>query len=234
MSIYDNLDTWPTDTLLAREQLWSPKGSTVGGDPSVSGLNRRSRTDGGGWWQCDMSDFFLRKKKELMFARALIARADGGVTLFNVPASEARFAPWPGGVAPARVAYADDVTFDDGSEFGTSGGIVATIVNSAALRATQLRIHVTNGAALIGGEAFTVHHPNKGYRLYLIVRLTVVSAGVYDIEIRTPLREAVSAGDAIDFNNPKCVMKLLNAEDAMQAIRLNRFSDLTLQFQEAF
>lgn len=236
MSIYDNLDTWPIDLLIASDNRWAIKGNTVTSDASLSGLKRFTRTDGGGWWACEMSGVKLWSPEDIKLARALIARADGGAAMFDVPACECAFAPWPGGIVAALVPHTDGTTFDDGSEYLPSV-IDIVLEDDAALRATTIKVRINAGADLLGGEAFSLVHPNMGKRIYQGCGVTPVTDGtddLYWVDIRTPLREAATAGAALDFENPSCVMRLVNAEDAMEAISLNRFSGLSLQFQEAF
>ncbi len=227
-----SLDTWPIDIL-------SPKGgrgwylSNVAnpGDTSAEGLNRFAVTDGGGGWMCEMS-VDCKTIDKLRVARLMVDRQDGGAGMVIVPDIDVGVAPFPTGGVSGLVPFDDGATFSDTAEFYSVAITASVGAGGAALRATTMALTATAMATLKGGEPFSVVHPTQGKRRYSIVRVNDDGT----IEFRPPLREAVSEGDALLFD-PKdvgCVMRLVNAKDALAGLNPPFFMTVNLVFQEAF
>ena len=201
------------------ETKWGLKGVTNPGDTSVGGLNRVTRTDGGGFWVCTMSGIWMNTPAQIKYLRVMEGVMNGGASPIVVPALEVAFANWPGAI-PANPF--------------TPGVIVMDLDADAALRQPFIYIHVTAGAPLAGGERLSITHATLGKRLYTIVAAGAPSSGVQACSIQPPLREATIATTAIDAHNPGCVMRLMNPEDTFDSLNQTRTANVTLQFQENF
>jgi hypothetical protein len=94
----------------------------------------------------------------------------------------------------------------------------------AALRAASLQIIVDQGAALEGGEKFSI-----GERAYRVVRPTAEDT----FQIQPPLRAAAANDDAIEFDWPvvRCRMA---SDDFEGALSLGRVSQKSITFVESF
>jgi hypothetical protein len=86
-----------------------------------------------------------------------------------------------------------------------AGAAVVATIGAAAARSTTVALTVVSGGrALRPGDQFSPTHAAWGLRMYRIVE--DLGAGAF--KIRPPLREAVTAGQAVDFNEPGVVMRL--------------------------
>lgn len=221
------MDYWPRQLFPAAEVRWHLQNRVIGGGMPVVGPARMTGTDGGGLWVCEMTGIWLRKREQIMAARALDAIMDGGLQSIVVGSCEARFARWA--VSSESVPHSDGSPFSDDA-FYAGASPTGLVSADAALRTTTLILDMPDGVSLIGGEAISIVHPIKGPRRYTIAR--VGDAGA--VTVRPPLREAVTAGTAVDFSTGACVMRLANADDFFSAIRMGRFADLSPVFVEAF
>lgn len=190
-------DVFPTADLFDPEtEAWKLRGVTIGGGVSVGGSAQLSRTDGGGLWTCEQTGIEIYTPEQLLAASALDMQMDGGSVPIVVPCFNWPLRPVPAGV-DWRVAIA--------------------LIEDAALRATTLTVVLTVGSPLIGGEPFSITGPVHGKRLYRVhsqVSPPVTTGGVttQTVRIRPPTREAITAGTALDFERPGCVMRLTNPD----------------------
>lgn len=221
------LDTWPIHLFWPSAMRWRRVSVTSGGGQGANGLMRIVRTDGGGRWRCEMTVPLLRIP-DIKAARAIIEEQDGGAAQILVPFFPDAEAPYPLGMPAPLVTHSDGSTFDDETMY-QSGAIEVTLAQAAALRATTVYPDVVASGLIGGGEMFSIDHPIYGEHLYCITRL--LDDGGW--RIRPPLRWATDADTPINFDNPKCVMRLINAEEAMEEIRPPYISSLTLVFEES-
>ena len=215
------MDTYPLAALPPRDVEWSPIAQTRGGGQSLSGLAQLTRLDGGGFWMCRYIQVPTPTPSAIEAHAALEARLDGGAAPIIVPRP----------ITPKRMedaTFSDGATFADRSDF-TAPSCIVTAAEAAALRATTLRVTVSAGEL---GAYFTIEHPTMGPRYYAIGRRALVSGTTYDLTIRTPLREAVSAGEALDFDTPRCVMRLADPESMKLKLDFNRWGFFSPLFVE--
>jgi len=220
------MDYWPGALFPAREVRWRLQNRVIGGGLPVIGPARASGTIGAGLWVCEMSGIFLHRREQLMAARALDMILDGGLTPIVVGSCEAAFVPWARPTDP--VPHSDGAPFSD-TTFYAGSAPVGTVLADAPLRETRLRLTLPSSAALEGGEVFSIQHPTKGERRYIVSRINGDQA-----TFRPELREAVAAGTEVHFHNPGCVMRLANPDEFFTAIRSSRTAELSPIFVEAF
>lgn len=191
---------FPTDTASGglfdpETEHWRLVGVTINGGVSVGGSSSLSRTDGGGLWTCAQAGIEIWTRAQLLAASALDMQLDGGASPIVVPCFAFPLRPVP-----------------EGSDWGVS----TSLTDPAALRATTLELIHTTGAPLIGGEPFSITHPTHGKRFYKVHSVdaadTSGGAVTQTVRIRPPLREATTAGTALDFDTPGCVMRLANPD----------------------
>lgn len=203
---------WPRALMAPETEGWRRRGVTVSPGMGASGISRRSRTDGGGLWVCEMTAIELWTPQQLHLAAAMELQLEVGITPIIVPRFAHHLAPLPEGATLNPTSpHSDGTPFSDGSLY-VGQGIEATTAASAALRATTLQITLTAIAALLGGEPFSIVHPTKGKRLYGIASIQAIEDGVATVTIKPPLREATPAGTNLDFDDPGCVMTLANED----------------------
>lgn len=218
------MDLWPSDLLSPGSENWRLQGVALSGGFTVGGNTKLTRTDGGGLWVGEQT-FLFHSREQIKAARAIEAGLDGGAGQIVAWSYEEPFAPL--GLSISSVPHSDGTSFSDGSEYlSVPYGAVTTA--SAALRATSMSVTLIAGD-LQAGERFSIIHPTKGWRRYVISR-------VVDnvITFRPPLREAVGSGTELDFLRVGCVCRLANPDEFMGALDGNHMTPATARWVEAF
>jgi hypothetical protein len=198
----------PWNRLVEGDHDWNITGNTMGaGQTTVASVDVRS--DGGGFWMASLNNSRLRDASDTRLWRAIRQVINGGVTPLIVPCRDTAFAPFPAGFPGDSVPHSDDSFFDDGAGY-YQPLIDVTNSGGAALRATSMVVDLNDCADLQGGEVFSIQHSTFNWRLYEIA--TVDQTGsVATITFNPPLREAVADGERLEFDRPRCTMKLVNA-----------------------
>jgi hypothetical protein len=196
-------------------------GHVLDGGTALSGIIDQVEPDGGGYLQADFSNGTARTKVAGNAWR-VISDADAGEAFIVLLCAERRFQPVG---AVATVTHSDDTPFDDDTPYESGSADYETTVD-AALRATTLQISGTSTTPLIGGELFSIQHANWGWRAY-----RVRSIDGDTITFRPPLREAVAAGTALEFDTPRCQMMLTGAT-ADNTTDMGRFTSCAASFTE--
>ena len=234
---------FPRLLLREREHSWNLSGVAVTPGVTVDSTATYIRSDGGGFWLCAMRDVSLsapgrgreRQRVSTLLWRAVRHVCDGGVNNIVVWRNDALFIPYPAGVARAiTVPHSDGSTFSDGSEY-YQPAIDIICDGGADLRATSMDIQINQAAALIGGESFSVFHAGAGWRLYEIGTVTYDDddEALATITFRPPLREAVVHGDQLEFDRPRCVMRLASPNSMDLTVRPWTFNSASVDFVEA-
>lgn len=225
----------PPSLMRERSASWSVMGSTVGPGQSATGAFYVGRIDGGGMWRAQWSAVNLRTADHIRCWRAISAIAENGVVPLIVPQCDKRHFPAPliGGVPvySGVVPHDDGAYFDDGSGYAQPV-VLAVSVGSALLRATTIVIQFLAGSALRGGEIFSIDHPTQSWRRYEIKTVNINDDGDSVVTFRPPLREAVADGDDIEFDLPRCVMRLARSDAMDLDIEQRKFASPSVLFDE--
>lgn len=232
------LPHFPPSLLREEALLWELKGVTVGGGESAGGQEALTRLDGGGLWKASLNGVALRTADHVRAWRALAAICDGGVQPVVVPMCDGRHIPAPE-VNGVRVASLDVVPHSDGATFSDGSGYASSVVEAslavaAVLRATSLTVTLTAGSALRGGEYFSIDHADLRWRLYRVRTAVDNGDGTFAVTIRPPLRAAVTAGSVLEFDRPKCVMRIASADAMDLMLEQRRRGRPSVSFVEAF
>jgi len=220
------LPIFPAHRLNPTEVNARPMQQVISGGTSLAGEEDVIATDGGGRWRIDMSGISLRTPYHQRLWSAWAGYLAGGAVECLVPLLSLATAPRPmAWERPARVTG----VVDNDPMFPTSVAyavprIVARLAANAPLRATTLQIDLQSAGKIEGGEKFSV-----GEQACRIIRR--IADGVYQTE--PPLREAVFANQPVEFNWPLVKCKLALGQDMEGAIRLGRFSDVSISFVES-
>lgn len=209
-------------------------GSELDGGTSISGVSDPTQTDGGGRWQADFANgsFGGRSgdRRDLTLAwRAINAGLSGG------QAAVVRFCDrWHQPIGQyGTVPHSDGSPFNDGSEYVASGAsaVVLAVGNGqvGGLNATIIDIALTAGRPLVGGERFTHVHPLWLERAYEIASVEDVDGGKR-IKVQPPIRGGIAVGDALDFDDVRCIMHRSSAPT--NALNLGVFSTASISFVE--
>ncbi len=137
---------------------------------------------------------------------------------------------WAGLVPPARgVRHADDTSFDDGTGYDQRFA-GASLSAGAAVNATTLQIRLGSGLILIEGMRFST--PDD--RMHEIDEVVSRSGDVWTVRILPWLRAAYPADTALNFEAPRCRMRLATEETGALTIAQRALSNPTLDLTEAF
>lgn len=226
---------WPPGT-----HRWYPQAAAITGGQPISGAQQTADLSTGGSWVCEYSAT-LRTRQQWSAWRAFLVTLNAGVGLVEVPVLD-MLQPWPGGVIPQPQPHSDLTPFDDLSLYDTQP-ISAVLAANAYMPAwpapatppTQAQIQILAGAALQGGEWFSVTGPNGEVRLHMIGRIMSVVGDVSTVSFIPPLREDLAAGTLVDFNEPRCTMKadIGSIADAWPEVTPPFYGRPTIRFLEA-
>jgi hypothetical protein len=238
---------FPRALLRERRNAWNLAGVAAAGGTTAASVSTLVRSDGGGFWTCTMSDVSLsgrsgvsdrgkqRQKISTLLWRAVRQICDGGVNSVVVPRNDALFTPWPEGIARdagSDIPHSDGSLFSDGSGYYQPTIDIVT-ADAAILRATSMDIEISLAGDLLGGEAFSIEHPTAGWRLYEIATVLATSESTANITFKPPLREAVDAGTQIEFDRPRCAMRLLQPSSMNLTVQPWTFNSASVDFVEA-
>lgn len=235
---------FPRTLLRERSHSWNLVGTAMS-SASALGVAPVVRTDGGGFWSCVMSDVRLsgikgadlrgrqRQKQATLLWRAVRQLCDGGVRSIIVPRNDALFRPFPPGVKEYGLLPHSDASF-----FSDASGYYQAVVNietasAAALRATSIALRTRYGAQLRGGESFAIEHAVAGWRIYEIATVDQVDDAVSIVTFNPPLREAVASGVYVEFDRPRCLMRLAKTSSMDLTVQPWTFNSGSLDFVEA-
>lgn len=212
---------------------WNIVGNTAtAGQTAASSVDIRS--DGGGLWSASLNNIQFRDKSYTLLWRAVRQLCNGGVNPIIVPRRDTTWAPFPGGIVPPStpIPYSDLSLFDDGSGFYQSV-IDVTCSGGAPLRSVSMVLNLNYCGSLQGGESFSIQHPTFNWRLYEIGSITPLDSTHAFVTFNPPLREAVLDGDQIEFDQPRCTMKLVNSASMDLNVTTWPFSTATVKFVES-
>lgn len=198
------LKVFPTCLFAPEDQQADFERRTISGGESLSGEEDVIATDGGGRVFYEIGNPFLDDPEVALAWRALDAYCDGGTRPIIVPFCDARHQPTNGRIT---VPHSDGSTFSDETEY-SQGDAFGEIAEDAPLRATTIKLHnLALPRPLIGGEWLSIDHPTMRWRAYRIAEIVEQGPSTTTLKIRPPLREAVVSGEAVDFDDPRCVMR---------------------------
>lgn len=219
--------TFPTSRFAFDEQEIDIERRTISGGIALSGEEDIIETDGGGRVFAEFAGGPLLEREDQLAWRAIGTQFSGGATQIIVPFCDPLHQPYGGDhLAP----HSDDSPFSDDSEY-SGGGPTATAAADAALRATTLSLSILLGQALLGGEWFSIEHPTKGWRAYNIATVTDQTDTTATVTFRPPLREAVEAGDHVEFADPRCLMRIDGRPG--RALEIGKYGEAAIRFVEA-
>ena len=231
-------DVFPPCFANRAEMVWDLPGAFTSGGTSVfGGESQVRRMDGGGGWRAMLQNLVLKDAANQKTWQAIWQDIMLGNTKYIVPRPPHRLKASfvsTGGSVP----WSDDVPFSDDSEWYTGSGL-ATLAAEVELRAVEAQIILPPGAALEGGEPFTIVGPTYGARLYHVARVLDVAADedgdTVTVRFGPPAREDYAAESEVDFENPRCTMRAVpNSDGAAVNFSRSRFATASIVFEETF
>lgn len=218
------------------ECVWDRPAALASGGVSVfGGAPQDRRMDGGGAWRARLDGIVLLDAARQRTWQALMTRWTMGDLVIDVPYPWTRLrADFAGDLVSTE--WSDGVPFDDGSLFAGGDGF-AVLDAAIALRDYSATLVLPPGAALQGGEPFTLVGTTYGPRLHFVSAVTEVVADpdgdTVTIEFGPNAREAYLAGADVDFRTPRCRMRAQpDSDGASPAYGRSRFAKASMTFWE--
>jgi hypothetical protein len=220
---------WPDEVLRPTNVAFDLDSRSLAGPASVSGATQVVASEAG-IWKATYGNIVVKSRRAVLAHRAIAALLEGRLGSILVPLCRG-YGPSSGAVLTAdeealfaQVPHSDDALFDD--DTGYVGSLTDVVLAAdAAVRATTLMVTVNYAADDIQPGM----HFSLGERLY---RVRTFDADTGTMTIRPPLREAVTAGDVLNFDDPVCRMRLANDDGLDLELALRRFSSPSVQFIE--
>lgn len=215
---------WPDAVLRPQNVAFDIAPRSLAGPSSVSGITQVVSSDAG-IWKATLGNIIIKSRNAVLAHRAISNLLEGRLNPILVPLCRA-YQPVPADSDELYedVPHSDDALFDDDTGYvGTVIDVVAAA--PAAVRAVSMTVTVNYAGDIEPGQHFSL-----GERLY---RVRSFDADTGAMTFRPPLREAVAAGDPLNFDDPVCLMRLAS-DDAMNLeLALRRFGSPTVSFIEA-
>lgn len=222
---------WPCEVLRPTSVAFDIASRSLAAPASVSGVTQVVSTDAG-IWKATYGGLVVKSRNAVIAHRAISALMEGRLGTILVPTCRA-YQPIPDGfTATTAAALLDEVPHDDEADFdddtGYSGSTASIqLAGDIEARAVSANVVVNYGGDLEPGQFFSLGE--RLYRLRTVVYSTPTTAA---ITFRPTLREAASAGDYLEIDDPVCRMRLAS-DDAMDLeLALRRFASPTVNFIE--
>lgn len=201
---------FPRKLLREADHDWNVAGSNAVAGSGSATPSVDVNSDGGGFWIASINNIQFWDRTFTLLWRAVRQACNGGRNPLVVPRNDLAFAPFPaGGPVSDNLTFDDSTLFDDGTGLYQPSIDIETTA-AASLRGTSLSVALLLSAPLQGGEAFSIKHPTWDWRIYEIATVTMIDAINAIIVFNPPLREDVPLGTVLDFDRPRCTMKLMN------------------------
>lgn len=202
-------------------------GQTLGVVQALSGVETVVPAMGARW--VANITLLLRNEAEHLAYAAFVAGMEGrlGATLVPCPS---RFRPLD---RDGKAQTWCDVAGLQGAQtfehFGFANDVIAQIVlaETAALRATRIKVAAVDSTGLRPGQYFTL-----GERLYQ-VQLSWVDGADTVVQFQPPLRAGASAGEVLDVASPHCLMRRADDADGGVELTFTKMQSVSLSFVEA-
>lgn len=201
----------------------------ISGGTSLADEEDVIQTDGGGRWEITYGEMDVDGIRLQQLWDAWTAHLAGGAQSVLVPLLSLATAPRPiagNGLADPSDFYADDDWFPTDVRFAAPH-VVAAVGADAALRATSVTIVVSQGTRVQPGMKFSI-----GRRAYKVERVTARDGLTAVCKIIPPLREAVTAGAAVNFDWPVVECRAALGQDLAADISLGMFGTTAIRFVE--
>lgn len=203
----------------------------ISGGTALSGDEDIIATDGGGRWEGALSGLMLNTPHKTRVWSAWTSYWAGGARAFLMPVYSLNTAPRPMNgprfMRPSALQVNDPV-FPTSAAFA-SPYITAVTVGSAAIRATELTINITQGAQIQAGMRFSI-----GARAYKVEEVTDLDDLQAECVISPPLRAAVANGTAVNFEWPVVQAHIVPGQNLIPDMQFGRRGAVSVAFVEDF
>lgn len=199
----------------------------IDGGVAITGDQTAIQTDGGGRWEINYSGISLRTPTLIRLWDAWTAYMPG--RRFFVPLVSLYTAPRPAnGSAPARPSqlFSNDPDFPTEVRYAVPY-IVASVVAPPGAAPTQMTVDVIQGARLQAGMKGMV-----AGRAFKIERIIARVGQQATFSFVPPIRDPISAGEAVTFDWPMAICKLALGQDLSPPLSFGRSAEMAVSFIE--
>lgn len=214
---------WPCNVLQSRNIAADIASRSLAGPAAVSGVSQVVSSDAG-IWKVTLGEIVIRKREHVLAFRAIANLLEGRLGTILVPLCRAYQPISADGSGYEAVPHSDDTFFSDGT--GYVGTVISVHTTSAApVRAVSFTASVDSGHDIEPGQHFSI-----GEWLY---RVRTYDSETGAMTFRPPLREAVSNGTELNFDDPVCRMRLATDSEMDLELSMRRFGSPSVNFIEA-
>lgn len=215
MATITDAEQWPEELERERSLRWTPDFGNEAGPPALDGTRQYRNTNGGGLWRAAFNTVQLRSRPQVLAWLATEALLQGGKTPIDVPLLLCQLQPRTADHTP----------------------IVITASGGWAAQAMSGRVDLENAGTLTPGMHFSDYDATiYGWRLHRIMTVSAAGSGggpnMRDITFWPPARFAVADNHQLEFDEPRCVMRLEGTMDV--ELEMRRRGDPSVEFIEAF
>lgn len=182
--------------------------------PTLDGTIQVRNSNGGGLVHASLNGVQLRTQEQIIAWQAFEVAIKGGLEPVDVPLLLCAQKPNP----------------------VSSGNLSIKAVGDVAARAVSMRIELENADEVPAGIHFSDYSALYGWRLYFIGTVaTVISHPTWrDITFGPPLRFAIADGHELEFEEPRCVMRLATSDAMAMELEYRKRGNPSASFIEAF
>lgn len=204
------------------------RGQTIIGGVSLTGRTQVALLDSG-YWIAQYSGIVVSTPAKVRAYRALAASLRGGAFQVRLPAVDCSQAPWPDGDADnEQVPYDDDALHDDDTGFYQP--VIAVVLDVAGVSGDSIvTVDVQNAGDIRPGMLFSL---DSGNRMHVIRMVLSTVGSIQQWAISPRLRSAYSVGEELDFDDPRCLMRLSDEGAADLMLTTGKFGTPDMQFVE--
>lgn len=219
--------------LIPVEVMFRIKPMLVTGPTNFSGRKQTVASDAG-YWVGTLSDFPIVTTDQILEWRGIIADLQGGLEDIVISPFDHLRAPVHSGLPPiiTGIPHSDGSLFSDGSGYSQST-IKVTAQASLGLRATSAVLAIEEAGPLKRGMYFSVYNGMRP-SMHVLTKPPEVEGDTVTVRFLPPLRGPVSAGDEVDFADPKLVMNLASPDVGELALNMGRWGRPSVELQESW
>jgi hypothetical protein len=213
---------WPCEVLRARDVGLHLNERTLGTSPSVSGYTQVV-SGGPPIWTATFASIDIRTEQQRLCWRALASFLRGRQNIIIVSLCRGD-QPVPAGYFDEDLPHSDDTPHDDDTPYAQTV-ISAEIAANAAKGATSIKMNAAAIGDVQAGHIFDVDN-----RLYRIEGVTNNGGGNYTLNIWPPLIKPIMSGNWMEFDDPKCRMRLVSDSEMHVDFASRKFASPTVRF----
>jgi hypothetical protein len=223
-------DLYISQKLGSRAEAFRLVNTSLGGVNSLSGQQQVIVSAASRWQTTVTFNVFTGKEdRAVLLYRSILRR--GRAARIIVPERDAR---GPGELAGLKVV--NSVPHSDGAKFSDSSGyksrrFVSQTNQDANLNDTLLRITLSRGLSLTAGMRFST----PDYRMHEIDEVLAFDNDTsWTVRILPWLRAAYPSGTELNFDEPKCAMRLASDETGQFSVEQRQMVNPSVEFTEYF